>query len=76
MFKSWIKDMMETKKYTEVRMDSEMRVPGKPNTLVGTLGAFKHYANKTPGAIGTGVENLQPGGNAYGINFINKYRKK
>jgi phosphopantetheine adenylyltransferase len=76
MFKSWIKDMMETKKYTEVEMDSPMREPGKPNTLVGTLGAFKHYASKTPGAVGTGAENLQPGGNAYGINFINKYRKK
>jgi phosphopantetheine adenylyltransferase len=76
MFKSWIKDVMETKKYTEIKMDSEMRVPGKPNTLVGTLGAFKHYASKTPGAVGTGAENLQPGGNAYGINFINKYRKK
>jgi phosphopantetheine adenylyltransferase len=76
MFKSWIKDMMETKKYTEVRMDSEMRAPGKPNTLVGTLGTFKHYSNKTPGAVGTGTENLQPGGNPYGINFINKYRKK
>jgi nicotinamide mononucleotide adenylyltransferase len=76
MFKSWIKDLTETKKYTEVRMDSEMRVPGKPNTLVGTLGAFKHYASKTPGAVGTGAENLQPGGNVYGINFINKYRKK
>jgi phosphopantetheine adenylyltransferase len=76
MFKSWIKDLMETKKYTEVRMDSEMRAPGKPNTLVGTLGAFKHYASKTPGAVGTGAENLQPDGKAYGINFINKYRKK
>jgi phosphopantetheine adenylyltransferase len=76
MFKSWIKDLMETKKYTEVKMDSEMREPGKPNTLVGTLGAFKHYASKTPGVVGTGAENLQPGGNAYGINFINKYRKK
>lgn len=76
MFKSWIKDVMETKKYTEVKMDSPMREPGKPNTLVGTLGAFKYYASKTPGAIGTGEENLQPGGNAYGINFINKYRKK
>ena len=76
MFKSWIKDVMETKKYTEVEMDSPMREPGKPNTLVGTLGAFKYYASKTPGAIGTGEENLQPGGNAYGINFINKYRKK
>ena len=76
MFKSWIKDLTETKKYTEVKMDSEMRAPGKPNTLVGTLGAFKHYASKTPGAVGTGEENLQSGGNAYGINFINKYRKK
>ena len=76
MFKSWIKDMMETKKYTEVRMDSSMRDEIHPNTLVGTLGAFKHYASKTPGAIGTGAENLQPGGKAYGINFINKYRKK
>jgi nicotinamide mononucleotide adenylyltransferase len=76
MFKSWIKDLTETKKYTEVKMDSEMRAPGKPNTLVGTLGAFKNYASKTPGAIGTGAENLQPGGKAYGINFINKYRKK
>ena len=76
MFKSWIKDLMETKKYTEVKMDSPMREPGKPNTLVGTLGAFKHYASKTPGVVGTGAENLQPGGNAYGINFINKYRKK
>ena len=75
MFKSWIKDMMETKKYTEVRVDSEMREPGKPNTLVGTLGAFKHYSSKTPGAIGTGAENLQTGGNAYGINFINRFRK-
>ena len=76
MFKSWIKDMMETKKYTEVRMDSEMRQLGKPNTLVGTLGAFKYASQQTPGAIRTGAENLQPGGNAYGINFINKYRKK
>lgn len=72
MFKSWIKDLKE---YTEVKMDSEMRDKTHPNTLVGTLGAFKHYARMTPGAIGTGKENLQPGGIAYGINFINKYRK-
>jgi hypothetical protein len=76
MFKSWIKDLVE---YTEVRMDRKMRLPGKPNTLVGTLGAFKHYADMTPGAIGTGQENLHYGGRAYrGYNikdFINKYRK-
>ena len=77
MFKSWIKDLRE---YTEVRMDRKMRLPGKPNTLEGTLGAFKHFSDMTPGAIGTGKENLQPGGKAYrGYNikeFINKYRKK
>ena len=76
MFKSWIKDMMETKKYTEVKMDSEMRVPGKPNTLVGTLGAFKYASFQTPGAIGTNSDYLQMGGKAYGINFINRFRKK
>lgn len=73
MFKSWIKDLRE---YTEVRMDRKMRLPGKPNTLVGTTGYFKYAAQQTPGAIGTGKENLQPGGRAYGIEFINKYRKK
>jgi hypothetical protein len=31
---------------------------------------------QTPGAIGTGKENLQSGAKAYGVNFINKYRKK
>ena len=72
MFKSWIKDLME---YTEVKMDSPMRDKTHPNTLVGTLGAFKHYASKTPGAIGTNSQYLQKGGKAYGINFINKYRK-
>jgi hypothetical protein len=72
MFKSWIKDLME---YTEVKMDSPMRDKIHPNTLVGTLGAFKHYASKTPGAIGTNSQNLQKGGKAYGVNFINKYRK-
>ena len=73
MFKSWIKDLVE---YSEVKMDSRMRLPGKPNTLVGTLGAFKHFSDMTPGVIGTGKENLQPGAVAYGIHFINKYRKK
>jgi hypothetical protein len=73
MFKSWIKDLTE---YTEVKMDRRMRDKIHPNTLTGTLGAFKHFSDMTPGAIGTGKENLQPGGIAYGINFINKYRKK
>ena len=73
MFKSWIKDVKE---YTEVKMDSPMRDKTHPNTLVGTTGAFKHYASKTPGAIGTNKEYLQIGGKAYGINFINKYKAK
>ena len=73
MFKSWIKDLME---YTEVKMDSSMRDKTHPNTLVGTLGAFKHYASMTPGAIGTNNQNLQKGGKSYGINFINKYKAK
>jgi hypothetical protein len=73
MFKSWIKDVME---YTEVKMDSPMRDRTHPNTLVGTLGAFKHYASKTPGAVGTNNQYLQKGAKAYGLNFINKYKAK
>jgi hypothetical protein len=73
MFKSWIKDVME---YTEVKMDSAQRTSGKPNTLAGTTGYFKYAAKQTPGAIGTGKENLQAGGKAYAINFINKYKAK
>jgi len=73
MFKSWIKDLME---YTEVKMDSPMRDAKHPNTLVGTTGAFKHYASMTPGAIGTNRQYLQIGGKAYGVNFINKYKAK
>ena len=73
MFKSWIKDVRE---YTEVKMDRMEREPGKPNTLVGTKGYFEYAAQQTPGALGTGKENLQQGGKAYGIDFINKYRKK
>lgn len=74
MFKSWIKDLRE---YSEVKMDRKMRDSIHPNTLVGTLGAFKHFSDMTPGAIRVGSENLQPGARAYdGINFINKYRKK
>jgi hypothetical protein len=73
MFKSWIKDVKE---YTEVEMNRKMRQPGKPNTLIGTKGYFKYAAQQTPGAIGTGKENLQKGGKAYSENFINKYIKK
>ena len=73
MFKSWIKDLVE---YTEVKMDSPMRDKTHPNTLVGTLGAFKHYAKMTPGVIGTNSQYLQKGGKAYGVNFINKYKAK
>ncbi len=73
MFKSWIWDLME---YTEVKMDSPMRDKIHPNTLVGTLGAFKHYAKMTPGVIGTNSQYLQKGGKAYGVNFINKYKAK
>ena len=60
MFKSWIRDVVE---YTEVKMDSETREPGKPNTLVGTNG-FRKY-----------VEKMVPG-SSWGKQFINKYRKK
>ena len=74
MFKSWIKDVKES--YSEKHMDRMMRLPGKPNTLMGTLGAFKYAAMMTPGAVGTGEENLQVGGKPYGVNLINKHRKK
>ena len=60
MFKSWIKDLNE---YTEVKMDSIEREPGKPNTLIGT-GGYKKY-----------VEKMSPG-NQWGRQFINKYKKK
>ena len=73
MFKSWIKDVVE---YTEVKVDSEMRSPGKPNTLVGTTGYFKYAAKMTPGALGTNKEYLAYGQKPYGINFINKYKVK
>ena len=72
MFKSWIKDLNE---YTEVKMDSPMRDTIHPNTLTGTKGMFVNYAKMTPGAIGTNKQYLQQGGKAYGIDFINKYKK-
>ena len=61
MFKSWIKDVTES--YTEKKKESIERVPGKPNTLIGT-GGYKKYAEKmTPGS-------------SYGKEFINKYKAK
>jgi len=74
MFKSWIKDVRES--YSEKVMSRMMRLPGKPNTLIGTLGYFKYAAKMTPGSIGLGAENLQSGGKPYGVNLINKHRKK
>lgn len=61
MFKSWIKDLVE---YTEVKMNRKMRLPGKPNTLVGTTGYLKNAMNSVPGNI------------TYIKNFINKNRKR
>jgi len=59
MFKSWIRDVME---YTEKKMERRMRVPQKPNTLVGTGGYLKNAM------AATGTTNIK--------NFINKYKKK
>jgi hypothetical protein len=72
MFKSWIKDVMEV--YQEKRMDRKMRLPGKPNTLVGTTGYLKYTAQQTPGSQ-LGTENVAFGQKNFGLNFINKYRK-
>ena len=71
MFKSWIKDVME---YTEVKMDSMYRSPGKPNTLAGTTGYLKYAIQQTPGST-LGKENIQKGGRAFLDKFINKYKK-
>ncbi len=71
MFKSWIRDVME---YTEVKMDSMYRAPGKPNTLVGTTGYLKYSVKQTPGST-LGKENMQKGGRAF-LDFINKYKAK
>jgi len=60
MFKSWIKDVSEA--YQEKKMERKMRLPGKPNTLVGTDGYKKYVQDMIPGY-------------SYGREFINKYRK-
>lgn len=70
MFKSWIKDLIE---YTEVKMNSMYREPGKPNTLVGTDGYLKYAVSMTPGAK-LGINNLQIGGKPF-LKYINKVRK-
>lgn len=75
MFKSWIKDVTEAKKYTEVKMNRKMRTPNKPNTLVGTDGYFKYALQQTPGSD-LESNNLASGQTSYIRNFINKYRKK
>jgi hypothetical protein len=72
MFKSWIKDLME---YTEVKMDSMYREPGKPNTLSGTTGYLKYAMKQTPGST-LGKQNLQAGGTSFLNKFINKYKKQ
>ena len=59
MFKSWIRDVME---YSEKTMERRMRVPGKPNTLVGTGGYLKNAM------AATGTTTIK--------NFINKYKAK
>jgi len=78
MFKSWIRDVME---YTERVMNRKERVPGKPNTLVGTSGYFKYAADITPGFKKGDKTNLQPGAKPYSgysniKEFINKYKIK
>lgn len=73
MFKSWIKDVTEA--YQEKTVDSEERLPGKPNTLVGTTGYLKYVSKMTPGSE-AGKQNLAFGQKNFGINFINKYKKK
>jgi phosphopantetheine adenylyltransferase len=68
MFKTWIKDVNEAKKYTEVTMDRRERLPGKPNTLFGTTGYRKNLEAITPGEPGSGVK--------WGKQFIQKYRNQ
>ena len=67
--------------YQEKRVERKMRVPGKPNTLVGTGGYFKYAVDMTPGFNPGDKTNLQPGGKPYSgykqiKEFINKYKVK
>jgi hypothetical protein len=67
--------------YQEKRVERKMRVPGKPNTLVGTGGYFKYASDMTPGFERGEKTNLQPGAQPYSgykqiKEFINKYKVK
>ena len=78
MFKSWIRDLME---YNEVKVERKTRVPGKPNTLVGTGGYFKYAVDMTPGFNPGDKTNLQFGAKPYRgykqiKELINKYKAK
>jgi len=64
MFKSWIRDVME---YTEKKMERRTRVPGKPNTLVGT-GGYRKNAMAAVGMKKIKNFNIE--------EFINKYKIK
>ena len=62
-------------------MSRKQRLPGKPNTLVGTSGYFKYVADMTPGFDSGDKTNLQPGAKPYkGYSrikeFINKCKTK
>jgi hypothetical protein len=72
MFKSWIKDVSEV--YQEKEVDSKERLPGKPNTLVGTVGYLKYVSQQTPGSE-LGKQNLAFSQKSSGLDFINKYKK-
>jgi hypothetical protein len=67
--------------YQEKKVERKMRVPGKPNTLVGTGGYFKYAVDMTPGFEKGDSTNLQPGAKPYSgykqiKEFINKYKVK
>lgn len=69
--------------YQEKRVERKMRVPGKPNTLVGTGGYFKYAVDMTPGFNPGDKTNLQLGAKPYSgysqsnvKDFINKYKVK
>ena len=63
MFKSWVRDLNE---YSEKKVDSIDRAPGKPNTLDGTTG-YRKLAMKMTGTKKIKNFNVE--------EFINKYKK-
>lgn len=81
MFKSWVYDVKES--YQEKKVETRNRLPGKPNTLVGTGGFFKYAVEMTPGFNPGDKTNLQYGAKPYSgykqtnvKNFINRYKAK